>query len=560
MAASFRSLTNTLQTPDRVPLVTSITNLLRNLNPQNSESNNIDSTPLNQFSHHLDSKLVIQVIKQQTNPFHALFFFNWASNPNPNNYYHTHLCYVAITHVLLSHSLFSAATSLLQQSHKLSDFFVGMFIKACGDRGDIRAAMSWLDQAKKIENGNCLFSYNSILGVLVGKNQMNLAEEIFDHIVKDNMVQPDVSTYTTMIKGYCKLGMIENAGKVFDEMSCEPNLVTYNTLINGLSKKGDMESARLIFNRMMNTKDCSPDTITYTTMIDGYCKIGNIEEAKKCLTEMGNGGCKPNVFTYNALINGLCMRGCVDDAKLLITKMRFDGLKDNIATHTSISKGLCVAGKSEQAVKYLRDMIKSNMTPDVKSYGFIINECCKMGNSDEAISLLKEMQASGIKASVSSFNAVFRILVGNGKLDRAVLLLKQMPRMGCLPNFLSYNTVICSLCMAKGRMRDVEELVNNMTRSGASIDANMYNCLIKGYCEDDNEEMAMRIAYEMINKKFVVNLDSFSLLIKMLCAKKKVNEAEKIFQLCSRCTGVDMESYMRVIDEHHTSACSRKEP
>ncbi|KAL5783498.1 hypothetical protein ACOSP7_008527 [Xanthoceras sorbifolium] len=554
MAASFRSLTNTLHTPDRVPLVTSIAILLRNLNPQKSTPNNIDSAPLNQFSPHLDSKLVIQVVKEQTNPFHALFFFNWASNPspNPNNYYHTHLCYVAITRVLLSHSLFCTAASLLQKSHKLSDFFIGMLIKAYGDRGDIRTAISWLDQTKKIENGNCLFSYNSILGVLVGKNRMKLAQAIFDQIVEDNVVQPDVSTCTTMIKGYCKLGMIENARKVFDEMVCQPNLVTYNTLINGLCKKGDMESARLILNQMMNTKHCSPDTVTYTTMIDGYCKIGELEEAKKCLTEMGNRGCKPNVFTYNALINGLCLIGRVEDAKLMITKMRLDGLKDNIATHTSILKGLCLAGKSEQAVKYLRDMIKSNIKPDVKSYGVIVNEYCKLGKSDVAITLLKEMQARGVRASVSSFNAVLRILAGNGELDRAVLLLKQMPHMGCSPNFLSYNTVICRLCMAKGRMQEVEELVNNMTRSGASIDANMYSCLIKGYRKDSNEEMAMRIASEMINKKYVLNLESFSVIVKMLYAKKKMIEAENIFQLCGRCAGVDMESYRRVIDEHTT--------
>ncbi|KAL5850652.1 hypothetical protein ACOSQ4_008665 [Xanthoceras sorbifolium] len=313
-----------------------------------------------------------------------------------------------------------------------------------------------------------------------------------------------------------------------------------------------MESARLILNQMMNTKHCSPDTVTYTTMIDGYCKIGELEEAKKCLTEMGNRGCKPNVFTYNALINGLCLIGRVEDAKLMITKMRLDGLKDNIATHTSILKGLCLAGKSEQAVKYLRDMIKSNIKPDVKSYGVIVNEYCKLGKSDVAITLLKEMQARGVRASVSSFNAVLRILAGNGELDRAVLLLKQMPHMGCSPNFLSYNTVICRLCMAKGRMQEVEELVNNMTRSGASIDANMYSCLIKGYRKDSNEEMAMRIASEMINKKYVLNLESFSVIVKMLYAKKKMIEAENIFQLCGRCAGVDMESYRRVIDEHTT--------
>ncbi|KAJ0031145.1 hypothetical protein Pint_13719 [Pistacia integerrima] len=307
------TLNNAFHTPDRRPLVAAITSLLQHLNPQNRNFKNFTSNSLNQFSHHLDSKLVLKVIQNQTNPFHALFFFNWASNPNPNpnNYTHSHLCYKAIIDTLLSHSLLSTATSLLQQSSKLSDFFI-------------------------------------------------------------------------------------------------------------------------------------------------------------------------------------------------------DGLKDNISTHNSILKGLCIVGKLEQAGTYLKHMTKSNVKPDVISYRVVINGYCKMGKSDEAISLLKEMQAGGIKPNVSSFNDVFRILVW---------------------------------------MQEVEGLLDAMFRSGHNIDATMYSCLLKGYCEDGNLEAAMRIAYEMVSKKFVINLESISILFKELCAKMKFTEAETLFEMCVRCPVDDKDNYRRILDE-----------
>ncbi|KDO73589.1 hypothetical protein CISIN_1g0430682mg, partial [Citrus sinensis] len=226
-----------------------------------------------------------------------------------------------------------------------------------------------------------------------------------------------------------------------------------------------------------------------------------LEEAKKCMNEMMNRGCRPNELTYNAMIYGLCINGRVDEAKMLMAKMRLNGFKDNVSTHKSMLKGLCVVGKFDQAVGYLRNVMEANMNPDVKSYEVVINGFCKIGKSDEAISLLKEMRARGLKPTVFSFNAVFRILVENGELDRAILLLKQMPQMDCLPNFVSYNTIICGLCMAKGRMQDVEDLVDRMIRSGHNLDFTMYSCLLKGYCEEGNVENVMQIAHEMVTKK-----------------------------------------------------------
>ncbi|KAJ6698213.1 REPEAT-CONTAINING PROTEIN putative-RELATED [Salix purpurea] len=111
-AAGTRTLARLPRSSDPPSMVTAITSCLQTLNPRNPNPKHINSTHLNQFSPHLDSNIVIEVIKeQQPNPHQALFFFNWASNlnPNPNNYSHNHRCYVAIIDLLLSHSLFPIA-------------------------------------------------------------------------------------------------------------------------------------------------------------------------------------------------------------------------------------------------------------------------------------------------------------------------------------------------------------------------------------------------------------------------------------------------------------------
>ncbi|KAH0969799.1 hypothetical protein GBA52_028395 [Prunus armeniaca] len=71
-------------------------------------------------------------------------------------------------------------------------------------------------------------------------------------------------------------------------------------------------------------------------------------------------------------------------------------------------------------------------------------------------------------------------------------------------------------------MREVEELVGDMLRNGQK-------CLILSS---------------------TVVLESFSILVKELCAKGMVLEAERIFEdMCNRCTVVNVDSYRSVLEK-----------
>ncbi|KAL2548548.1 Pentatricopeptide repeat-containing protein [Forsythia ovata] len=408
---------------------------------------------------------------------------------------------------------------------------VGKFIKAHGDLGHLKWAVKLLHQVKEREFGCCLFSYNALLGVLVKANRVDLAWGYFGQIVKEGVVKPDVSTYTIMIKGSCKLGMLDDASKLFDQMPFERNLVTYNTIIDGFCKKGYVENARKIVYEMVQNETCLPDVVTYTTMIDGYCKKGELENAMKCFEEMvKRGNCAPNLLTYNVLINGLCLKGNLDEARRMMTRMRLGGVRDNFVTRTSLLRGYCVAGRSNEAIQYFKEMVSLGMSLDGKSYAIVVNEYCKLGRPEEGIALLREMRARDINMSVASFNAVLRSLVQLQELDKAILLLKHMPRMGCFPNFLSYNVVIIGLVSAKRRMQEVEMLVNDMLLDGHGLDATLYSFLVKACCEHGDINKAIWLFKEMIDEKYVINLECFAVFCEELFARGRASEVDNLFE------------------------------
>ncbi|KAL6534044.1 hypothetical protein OROHE_013877 [Orobanche hederae] len=540
---------------ESLSVIPTIKSLLQSLNLQNPKSHqNPDPSILDQFSPYLTPDLVIEIVKNQTSPYNSLFFFTWASspNPNPNHYRHPHFCYIAITDKLLSHKLFSLAADLLKTHNKFSDFMVGKFIKAHGDLGHLKWAVKLFHQLKNRELEGCLFSYNVLLGVLVKANKVRLAWCYFGLIViKAGIVKPDASTYTTMIRGLCKVGMTGDAEKLFDDMSYTKNLTTYNVMIDGFCKKGLVGKAQKIIDQMIKDEACLPDTVSYTTLIDGYCKKRDFGNAMRCFNEVvSRGNCEPNVLTYNALINGLCLNGDVEEARRMMTKMRLSGVRDNIATHTSLLKGYCIANRSEEAIKYFKELVNLGMSLDGKSYAVILNENCKLGRPDDAIMILKKMRVKGINPSLASFNAVLRSFIKLREFDKALLFLKEMPRWGCCPNFISYYEVIIGLVGAKGRMKDVDILVNDMIQQGHGLDTALYNSLIQAYCEAGNVRRAVCIFEEMISESLMIRKDCFEVLVKESRSRGLIHEVENLLnQMRNRNPACDVETYRGVLNE-----------
>ncbi|XP_074286116.1 pentatricopeptide repeat-containing protein At1g63150-like isoform X4 [Silene latifolia] len=97
---------------------------------------------------------------------------------------------------------------------------------------------------------------------------------------------PDVTTYTTMIKGLCRQGLLGDATKLLKEMAdngCPPNERTYNTILQGFLKASDIATA-LDHHRVMRRQGFAADAHTASLFL-GLLTARNVGDKDKALLQ-----------------------------------------------------------------------------------------------------------------------------------------------------------------------------------------------------------------------------------------------------------------------------------
>ena len=76
---------------------------------------------------------------------------------------------------------------------------------------------------------------------------------------------------------------LSEAAKIFNEMKAsnsKPDLITYSTLIKGYCKEKNIERALMMLDEMENS-GIKADEVLYNSLLDGCCKSNEIEMALK---------------------------------------------------------------------------------------------------------------------------------------------------------------------------------------------------------------------------------------------------------------------------------------
>merc|ERR1719498_1768706 len=94
-------------------------------------------------------------------------------------------------------------------------------------------------------------------------------------------VEPDLITYSTLLKGYCHFGDLNNALQVAETInSCglQCDELVYNTLMDGCVKVNDLSAGPGLFAEMANL-GMKPSNITHSILIRLYQKNGYSKNA-----------------------------------------------------------------------------------------------------------------------------------------------------------------------------------------------------------------------------------------------------------------------------------------
>lgn len=118
--------------------------------------------------------------------------------------------------------------------------------------------------------------------------QLKSARELF-HSLSNKGLQPDVKTYTIMIKGLFSEGLTSEVNmllKVMEENRCSPNDFTYNTIIRGLIGNNEMSRAIQVFHEMVErgfSADASTAELLVDLLVDGKLDLDSLPSIQKLL-------------------------------------------------------------------------------------------------------------------------------------------------------------------------------------------------------------------------------------------------------------------------------------
>ncbi|XP_062194240.1 pentatricopeptide repeat-containing protein At5g14080-like [Phragmites australis] len=222
-----------------------------------------------------------------------------------------------------------------------------------------------------LENGYCKNSrdYHLVVSFLGKAGKVREAYDVLKQ-VKRKRLEPDISSYNSLMDALCRNDLLRPAKKLWDEMftiGCSPNLQTYNILITKFAQIGESEEVQQLCNHMFQ-KGVAPDAATYTSFITMLCEENKYEQAmdifKKSL--MQDAAVASSVLTV--FILALCKQGNFKGALSVMCCVGSNA--ENLNSHVILLKSLTDAGKVEMAIEHIK-WIRSNCSSSLHN---IINE------------------------------------------------------------------------------------------------------------------------------------------------------------------------------------------
>ncbi|XP_010253409.1 PREDICTED: pentatricopeptide repeat-containing protein At2g35030, mitochondrial-like [Nelumbo nucifera] len=321
---------------------------------------------------------------------------------------------------------------------------------------------------------------------------------------RDYTVDQNVARSNWLINKLSREGKIYEARRLFDRMP-ERDVITWTNVISGYIKCGMIKEARILFDHVAAKKN----VVTWTALLNGYFQSKQILEAEKLFRQMPH----KNVISWNTMISGYAENGRMNSAIEIFEKMP----KRNVVSWNTILKALAQSGRINEALQLFDRMPER----DVISWTAMVDGLSKNGRIDEARCIFDKMP----ERNVVSWNAMLTGYAQNSRLSEAVDLFERMPER----DIPSWNAIITG-CIQNGDLRRAQKLFNQMSERNVVS----WTTMITGYVRDGQSEEALKIFSRMQADGIKPNQGTFVSILRACSDLAGLGEGKQIHQIISK--------------------------
>ncbi|KAI3879570.1 hypothetical protein MKX03_011731 [Papaver bracteatum] len=271
-----------------------------------------------------------------------------------------------------------------------------------------------------------------------------------------------VSVLTAVLDMYAKLGRIDDAGAIFDEIS-EKDLVSWNAMISGYSQNQKPAEAIQLFRNMQS--ECrvkiKADKLTMVSLISSCSQMGALALGEWVHTYIEKFGIEFDEYLAAALVDMYAKCGDLDRSRRIFQEMP----RKDVALWNSMIKALAIHGEGKETLEIFSQMEKNSVTPNDITFIGLLNACSHGGFAEKGLELFSVMQRQyQIVPRIEHYGCVVDLLCRAGRLNDAYDFVKKMP--------IKPDKVIWGALLSSCRSHQNVELAEEVARKLTELDPN----------------------------------------------------------------------------------------
>lgn len=363
----------------------------------------------------------------------------------------------------------------------------------------------------------------TLLSAFAGVGFLKQGKLIHGYVIRVGF-HTEVSVMNALIDMYAKLGSIETALRVFDELpEKQKDVVSWSSMIAGLAQIGQPREALTLFFRMRQTIT-QPNRVTLLNILpacaalgalqhihcyirkhgfkldDGslssalvtmYAKCGRIDFAWNFFDTLS----KREPVTWNAMIAGFTQNGYVNESLNLFHQMQLTGAKPDVTTllgilpACSLQQGKCIHGYS----------IRRGFFSLTCVCNAVMDMYIKRGCAESARHLFNQMS----KRDLVSWNTVISGYVQSGDLNEFLTLFHRLSPAGMMPNVVTLVSIL-PVCGDLKALVEGKGIHCYIIKKGFDVDVCVMTALVAMYAKCGDTETAHQL-FDKISRRDVVS-------------------------------------------------------
>lgn len=287
---------------------------------------------------------------------------------------------------------------MCSQHVKLTAVTLGCMVEALVSNNCVSEAWKIVNDAWSNEEQRELLNtvvYSTIVKGFTMSRQHDQVIAVFKEM-KERGIACNTVTYNTMLNGLARCGMMHEVPELLKGMRdsdppVQPDIITYSTIVKGYCIAGDVDRAFGLLDEMKKLGNVKPDEVLYNSLLDGCAKQSRVEEALKLLEEMKQQGVVPSNYTLSILCKLLGRGRRLEQAFQIVKTFTEEyGFKANIQVYTCLMQA-CIHNRQCQRALSLHDQVVKDgvCVPDAKTYTVLLRGCLQAGLVDKALAVTR---------------------------------------------------------------------------------------------------------------------------------------------------------------------------